>query len=271
MEVYLDYIFLENLIINISIFYQISIFSKKKVNIFKIILASIFLSIISIICKFEIVNNLLVQILSINIVIYLLYKSKKILEYFKYQLYYYAISMIYIGIIISTSILFKINLESIVIRIGLYITSSIITYITYKYIFKIIFSKVKYFNLTYKIILKDFENVSFKVFVDTGNNLKDNTTNLDVIVLNESMYIKKIGKNILEKSMYRDIKIDVITATGKSFLKGYVFKNVLIKKGGVEKAELKKVIILFINEKIKNDEYDGILSYDTYLNKLGDE
>ncbi|MEG1990051.1 MAG: sigma-E processing peptidase SpoIIGA [Clostridia bacterium] len=270
MKVYLDYILLENLIVNISIFYQISIFSKTKTKFLKIILMSIFLSIIAVVNSLEILNVLILQILSVNIAIYYIYKPKKNIEYFKYQVYFYGISMIYIGIIISTSLLFNITLNSILIRIILYITSSIVTYIVNKYIYKGILNKIKYFNLTYKIIFEEMNNCTFNVFVDTGNSLKDHISNLDVIVLNENNYSKKVKNIALNYKKNKEIKIDIVTASGRSDLKGYVFKNVVIKKGVIEKVRLKKVIVLFIKEEIKNNEYDGILSYDTYLNKLGD-
>ncbi|MEG2235946.1 MAG: sigma-E processing peptidase SpoIIGA, partial [Clostridia bacterium] len=90
MKVYLDYILLENLIVNISIFYQISIFSKTKTKFLKIILMSIFLSIIAVVNSLEILNVLILQILSVNIAIYYIYKPKKIIEYFKYQVYFYG-------------------------------------------------------------------------------------------------------------------------------------------------------------------------------------
>ncbi|MEG2235922.1 MAG: hypothetical protein RR144_05750, partial [Clostridia bacterium] len=84
------------------------------------------------------------------------------------------------------------------------------------------------------------------------------------------IYSKKVKNIALNYKKNKEIKIDIVTASGRSDLKGYVFKNVVIKKGVIEKVRLKKVIVLFIKEEIKNNEYDGILSYDTYLNKLGD-
>lgn len=256
MKVYLDYVFLENFIVNISILYQTGIFTKIKVNKFKLVILSMFLSAISILKVLEIGNSILIQILAVNIVIYILYLPKSILKYVKQQMYYYLIYITYIGIIISTSIFFSINLDKIYIRILLYIVTMFITYIINKYMWKIWISKLKYSNLTYKIVINSLNKITFKVFVDTGNNLKDPFSNLDVIVLNSNSYRIKSNKGLIDDKKREIVTLDVLTATGKSKIKGYIFNDISIKKGGIEKLALKKVIIVFIDEKINNDEYD---------------
>ena len=268
MKVYLDYVFIENLIINISILYQTSIFTKIKVKWTRLILVSNFLSIISIVKAFEIGNSMLINILSLNIAIYVLYKPNNVIKYIKLLMYYFLIYNIYIGIIISTTIFLNIKLDQITIRIILYIVSIFVTYIINKYMWKIWINKIKYNNLTYKVVLCGQDNISFKVFVDTGNSLKDPFSNLDVIVLNSKAYKRKYKKITLDSIKKEVTTLDVLTATGKSKIKGYIFSNVSIKKGGIEKVLLKKAIIVFIDEEINNNQYDGIISYNTYLEKL---
>ncbi len=256
MKVYLDYVFIENFIVNISVLYQTSIFVKVKVKKLKLIILSIFLSSISIINILNICNNILIQILTINIVLYLLFLPKKIIKYLKYQLYYYSIYITYIGIIISTSIFFNINLSKISMRILLYIVSMTITYIINRYMWKIWVNKIKYNNLTYKIVINSLNKITFKVFVDTGNTLNDHLNNLDVIILNSKIYESKMkGKSICTNSV-EVVSLEAITATGKTKVKGYIFDDISIKKGGIEKTKLKKAIIVFIDEKINNDEHD---------------
>ena len=268
MKIYLDYVFIENFIVNISILYQTSIFTKTKVSKIRLIILSIFLSIISIIRILEISNNIIIQILAVNIVIYLLYLPTSIVKYLKQQMYYYLIYIIYIGIIISTSIFFSINLNNIYIRILLYIVTMCVTYIINKYMWKIWINKIKYNNLTYKIVINSLNNLTFKVFVDTGNNIRDSFSNLDVIILNSKAYNLKLKSKLIDNKQREVVVIDVLTAIGKSKIKGYIFNDVSIRKGGVEKVILKKAIILFIDEKINNNEYEGIISYNTYLEKL---
>lgn len=268
MKVYLDYVFIENFIINISVLYQTSIFTKSKVGKLRLIIISTFLSVISIMKLLEIGNNILIQILAVNIAIYILYTPKNVIKYIKYQMYYYLIYIIYIGILISTSVFFSINLNSVITRITLYIVTILITYVINKYMWKIWVNKIKYNNLTYKVVLNDLNKVSFNVFVDTGNNVKDPFSNLDVIILNSRSYRLKYKNKVIDNTKRDVINIDVLTASGKTKIKGYIFDDVSIKKGGVEKVKLKKAIIVFIDEKINNDDYDGIISYNTYLEKL---
>lgn len=268
MKVYLDYVFIENFIVNISILYQTSIFTKTKISKMRLIILSIFLSIISILKTLEIGNNILIQILVVNIVIYLLYLPKSIIKYIKQQMYYYLIYIIYIGIIISTSVFFSINLNNIYLRILLYIVTAFITYIINKYMWKIWINKIKYNNLTYKIVINSLDKLTFKVFVDTGNNIRDSFSDLDVIVLNSKAYNSKLKCKLIDDKKREVVMIEVVTAIGKSKINGYIFNDISIKKGGIEKVILKKAIIVFIDEKINNNEYDGIISYNTYLEKL---
>lgn len=256
MKVYLDYIFLENFIINISVLYQTSIFTKTKVGKIKLILLSMFLSIISVIRYLKIGDNILIQILSISIVIYLLYFPKNIVKYVKLQMYFYLIYIMYIGIIISTSIFFSINLNKISVRIILYIITTFITYAINKYMWKIWISKIKSSSLTYKVVINSVDKVKFKVFVDTGNNLTDPFRNLDVIILNSTSYFVKMKRSLLERNTREIVFMDILTATGKSKIKGYIFNNISIMKGGIEKVLLQKAIIVFIDEKINNNEYE---------------
>jgi len=133
---------------------------------------------------------------------------------------------------------------------------------------KVWINKIKYNNLTYKIVINSLNKLTFKVFVDTGNNIRDTYSNLDVIIINSKIYKLKIKSNLIDDKEREVVILDVVTAIGKSKVNGYIFNDISIKKGGVEKVILKKAIIVFIDEKINNYEYDGIISYNTYLEKL---
>lgn len=268
MKVYLDYVFIENFIINLSILYQVSIFTKTKISKTRLILTSITFSIISVIKILNITNNIILQILVVFIGIYLLFLPKKIIKYFKYQMYYYLISITYIGIIISSAIFLGIKLNNIVTRISIYILSIVITYLINKYMWKMWINKIKYFNLTYKLVINSLDKIAFKVFVDTGHNIKDPFSNLDIIILNSETYISKLNSKKLDNIKSSMKEIEILTANGKSKIKGYIFNDISIRKRKTEKVLLKKAIILFIDEKINNNEYDGIISYNTYLEKL---
>lgn len=269
MKVYLDYVFIENFIVNISVIYQTNIFTKTKTTKLKLLIVSVFLSCISIIKSLDIGNNMLIQIVSISIAIYMLYKPKNLVKYIKLQLYFHMIYITYVGVLISSSVFFSINLNRFYIRIMLYIVTILITYIINKHMWKIWINKIKYNNLIYRMVIKSLNNVTFKVFVDTGNNLKDRIFNYDVIILNSKIYNSKLKKTYIDNKKRETINLDILTATGKSQIKGYIYDDISIRKGGIEKTILTKAIIVFIDEKINNQEYDGLLSYDTYLEKLG--
>jgi hypothetical protein len=117
-------------------------------------------------------------------------------------------------------------------------------------------------------VINSLNKIAFKVFVDTGNNVRDPISNLDVIILNSKAFLIKAQNNLLENKKREIVVLDVLTANGSSKIKGYIFNDISIKKGGIEKITLRKAIIVFVDEKINNDEYEGIISYNTYLEKL---
>ena len=270
MNIYLEEVFIENFIVNISVIILLYILSKKKINISKLFICSIFMSLICIIKIYNICNNLIIQILSVNFIVYIIFKDKKIITYLKNLLYFYFIYIEYIGIIIFSTLLFDINLKHLYIRCIFYIIATMLSYIIDSFMWKLWKTKLANDSLKYKIIFKD-QDMEFNVILDTGNFITDPCGINEVIILSEIAYLKKIQnkKLCLNSKNINNIEIDIKTVIGKSVLKGSIYNNVLIKKNNKEIYVFKKIIILFVEGNICNKRFDGIIGYDTYLNKLG--
>ena len=123
-------------------------------------------------------------------------------------------------------------------------------------------SKIKKDNLIYEIKIGE---VIIPAFVDTGNNVKDLVGNNDVLFV-ESKYYEKLYNNKLSlKTTY----IDINTVTGKENVKGYLLNNIVIKKNKQKLCQLKNVLFIFVDRKLNNnDDYEALISYDTYLEKM---
>ena len=104
-----------------------------------------------------------------------------------------------------------------------------------------------------------------KSFVDTGNSVKDNISNLDVIFINCKYYNKLKEEGVLNKKIYINIK----TLTGYENVDGYVVRNVSFYSNDKYVATVKRIIVSFTLQEMQNDEkYSALIGYNTYVEKL---
>ena len=185
MKIYLDYIFLENLIVNTVIILETILLtntdvSKKRRNL--VIILDTVLSCITVLVSD--LNNYIFHIIFSSITLYILFRFKNLYDYFKKFLCYYLIYFIYIGMIIALSISFNVNLENYVYKFAIYIISALILHIVVKDLWNMWKTKLKNRDLYFKLLI---DNVVVDAFVDTGNSVKDPATSLDVIFLKECL------------------------------------------------------------------------------------
>lgn len=265
MKIYLDYIFLENLVINLVIIEEITVFIKADVKYRKKFIISSFISLYTTIVTIYsdgIISSGIIKILIIAIAIYVLYKPRTIIKYFKFIIVYYLISFLYVGTIISLTLLFNISLKNIIFKILLYIVSGIALTIFTKYLWKIFKSNIKANDLIYIMYIG---NQKIKSFVDTGSNVKDSITHLDVIFISNYYYekIKEIGM------LKEPIDINIKTVIGRQKVKGYIVENISFYKQQKYITTVKKIIISFTLQEIETTEkYSALIGYNTYMENL---
>ena len=264
MKIYLDYIFLENFITNLIIIYQISIFCKIKFLKSRSIICNIILSLYSVLINTldnSIIESFLIKFILIFSSIYICYKPENLSAYIKYFLYYLMFYFIYIGIVIFIAVFFNIKLNIFCVRIILYILSGLILLLINKLMWKMWKNNIKN-KIVYKVNLNNF---SFKAFVDTGNNVKDTYNNVDVIFVSSSLKEKILENN----NFIKTTEMNISTATCNQNMEGYIFNNVSIYDECNKVIRLKKAEFIFIDSTLFNEkEYSGLISYDTYIEKL---
>ena len=264
MKIYLDYIFLENVIVNLIITLQINYFTKLKNRKINVAIGVLFISIyttIIYVLKNDFLNSVFIKLVVICIYAYITFVPKTIVKYFKNIVYYLLFSFLYIGIIIAISLLFNINLDYTYIKIIIYVISSFVMYIFFKYVWKMWKTNIKESDFTYNI---NIEGTNIISFVDTGNTVKDLVTNLNVIFVKDKYKDKLVY--YLNKNKKVEINIGTINNVSKEI--GYIFKNVSIYKDKKYITTLKKIIICFVNNNFINKEYDGLIGYETYTKDL---
>lgn len=263
MIVYIDYIFIENLIMNYLLLCGTKNMVKENAKKIRIILASIIGSIyvcVIYILQIKILTYSFCKLLLTFVMVYITFIPKKISIYLKEIFIFYFISILNTGTYMVLISIFNLNAKSIVIKIIIYILGYFFIKIIQQSTWKMFKTNLKKSQLIYDVYLKNGNKyVCYKGFIDTGN------TSKDIISGKPIFYASK--KQDIDLSKKEEVNIEINTVKGKGNIKGYVFDNLIIQKG--ENIKFTNAVICFTEEIKNNLGYDMILNYDTYEEELG--
>ena len=269
MTIYLDYIFLENLVINVVIILQVNSFFKLKLNKYKIIICALIDSVFSVI-NYLYLDNFVFSLLFTSISFYFLFQKllKTRINFIRAVIYYFIVYISYIGIIILIECITSIYLDNILNKLVLYFVSALINNYILNNLWKMWKTNIKENSLSVVIEVVD---ISIDAFVDTGNLVKDYSTNLNVIFIQKNLKEEIINKLINNNLNYELIKFNVSTINGINNYDGYVVNNIKIKNSNDE-AIISKIIFCFnLESNITNNtpkKYSAIIGYETYLDNF---
>lgn len=205
MTVYIDVIFLENLIINYIILYATSIIAKVKIKQYRVLLGSAVGAIYSVV--YYIVNLEWFVLAGVKIVlsiviIYISFNSKNFKNLIRDIIFFYLISFIFAGA--SLAVIYMVNSHNINIHNGVIIgeytlrtilIGIIISFFIMMLAFKFIKRKGNiYCNIKIKL---DNQEIATNAMIDTGNFLKEPITNIPVVVVEDTLLYEAIPKEIL--------------------------------------------------------------------------
>ncbi len=208
MTVYLDVIFIENMIINYIIIYVTGIISRAKIKQIRIIIGSLIGAIYSIIyylINLKIYSSVILKILLSVIIIYISFNSSNFKNLIKQIILFYLVSFVFGGA--SIAIIYMVNSQNITIEngvlIGNYTIKTVLVGIAVAYFTILVGSKFVKNKMTKKDFLCDVEislngkKVRTKAMIDTGNLLKEPISNVPVIVMEHSLFYGIIPNEIL--------------------------------------------------------------------------
>lgn len=208
MTIYIDIIFIENLIINYIILYVTGVISKARIKNKKIIIASIIgatYSIIYYILKLEIYSSFILKIILSAIMIYIAYDTKSFKTLWKKIILFYLVSFVFAGA--ALGIIYMVNSQDITIQNGVLVGSYTIKTILIGIIIAFIIINVGFDIIKTKISKKDLicdmeikinnKTIKTKAMIDTGNFLKEPITNIPVAVVEHTLLYDAIPKEIL--------------------------------------------------------------------------
>ena len=295
MNVYLDIIFLENIIMNSIILFATSLILKKKANYIRILVSSIIGSIYSIIeyiYQLPIYSSLISIVILSLVIVYVAFNPHSLNKMLKNLLIFYLVTFVFGGtalallnVINSDNILSKITIfkENYIVKIA--ILGGFIGFIVIIIAFRIVKNKITTKDVLKQIRVK-INNVEIetRAMLDTGNLLKEPITNIPVVIIERTLLYDVIPKEILnnlEKILGGDfslipeliqneyiskLKFIPFTSIGKEngMLVGLLAQNLEI----IEEDEIRKIdkVIIGIYDKslTKKGEYRALLGMNVW-------
>ena len=292
MIVYLDIIFLENVLMNYIIIFTTGMILKNEFKRKNVLLASCIGAIYSIFMYLNILkitSNFLMKIILSVIIIKIAFNPKKRKNLLKYLVIFYLVSFIFGGCIFA--LMYIVKPQFVQIRNGMFvgtypikiaIAGGLVAYVVTQISFKMVKTKINKKDMIYAIeIFYKEKSVKLKGLLDTGNLLKDPITGNPVIIVQKDKLINLFSQNILnniEKILGGDVKF-TIEEDEDIFLKVRIlpfssignengmlvgikvdYINILIDETN---KKMKDVIVGIYNKKItKNEEYSAIFGLD---------
>ena len=290
MTIYLDVIFLENIVINYIILYVTGIISKVQIKQNRLFLGALIGAIYSVIYylfKLKIYSSFIVKIFLSIVIIYVAFNSNNFKDLLKKVLLFYLTSFVFGGAAIA--IIYMVNSQNITIQNGVLVGSYtlktvligiVVAYFTIIFAFKIIKTKISKKDLICEIeVTLNNKKIRTIALIDTGNMLKEPITNWPVIVMEHTLLydflpkeilnhseeilggdFSKIPENIIEEYSSR-LKVIPYSSLGKQngMLLGVKGENLIVYLKE-EMRQLDKVIIAIYNKSLtKRGEYRSLL------------
>ena len=210
MTIYVDVIFIENLLLNFIILCATAVIGKGKIHIFKFLLSSSFGSLYAIlnyIINLNTFENFLLKLFISSFMILISFDNKKLKVFFKNLVMFYLTSFTFGGV--AFMLLFFISPENVIYEnghfIGTYpikitIIGGVLGFLIIALVAKFIKDRIQNTLCDLEIAFKG-KIIHIKTLIDLGNLLKEPITNQDVIVVQKSSLEELIDKKILNEAI----------------------------------------------------------------------
>ena len=290
MTIYIDIVFIENLLMNYIILFATGIILKIEAKHIRLILASLvgaIYTIIAYVSALKIYSNIFLKFILSLMIIYIALNPKSIKKLFKYTLIFYLTSFVFGGA--AFALIYIVKPQEILKNNGLVLNSNslkvifisaiiafVIIIIGFKIVKNKISSKDMFCDIKIKINQKEIET---KAMIDTGNFLKEPITNTPVIVVEHTLLYEcmpkeilnhiesilggdfsEIPENIKEEYMSR-LKVIPFSSLGKQngMLLGIKAEEVMIKKEEENKRKENIIIGIYDKSLTKRGEYRALV------------
>ena len=269
MNVYIDIIFVENLLMNYIILYGTGFIQKDNMKSIKLIIASLIGAMYAIISYLKIIpiySNVFIKILLSIIICYIAFTIKSAKKLFKTVLLFYLVSFATAGLAIA--LIYLVNPENVNLKNGVFVgtypmkmifISGALGFVIIQYSFKVNKRIMKNKELICDLIINVYgKNVHTKAFIDSGNNLRDPLTNKPVVIIEK----EKI-QNVLP---FMNLSYESLIKNSDSRLRLIPFKSIGKQNGMLVGIKANFVKVIQHNGE-ENNIYDVTIGL--YENKIG--
>ena len=209
MTIYIDVVFLENLVMNSIILVASGIILKKKMKWIRIILASslgAIYTIIGYISVLEIYSNLILKVILSILIIYIAFNPQTVKQLWKDLLIFYLTSFVFGGV--AFALIYVVKPQDILMKNGLFLgtyplktvlLAAIVAFIIIIAAFAIVKTKFSKKDMFCDVEVElNNKVIKIRAMIDTGNLLKEPITNTPVIVLEHTLLYECVPKEILD-------------------------------------------------------------------------
>ena len=208
MIIYVDIVFVENLLMNYIILFATAIINKVEIRIRKIFLASLLGSLYAIVIQFVVFQNfigIVIKIILSITMVYIAFKPGNFKKLFRQILIFYLTSFTLGGV--AFFLLYFVRPQDILIKNGVYIGTypikiallgGTIGFAIITIAFKIIKSNINKQNILYELeICLNGKDTTMTALLDTGNLLKEPISGTPVAIVEKSQLEKILPMNFL--------------------------------------------------------------------------
>lgn len=292
MTIYIDVIFIENIIMNYIILLANALVLKIKINHLRLILGSAvgaLYTVIAYVIPNKIFSDFFLKLLLSIIIVYLSFKPLSLKKMLTELLTFYLTSFVFGGAAIACIYIFK--TQNILMKDGILlenfslktvIMSAIIALIVIAITFKIVKSKFSRRDMYKEIeIILDEKNIKVNAMVDSGNMLKEPITGKSVIIVEHTCFYNILPKEILNnlenilggdlenideevKNKYlKRLKFIPFSSLGKQNGMILGISPQFVKICGEEEKEIKNSIVGIYNKSLTKDgSYRALIGID---------
>ena len=209
MTIYIVVVFLENLVMNSIILIASRIILKKELKPIRILLASSFgavYTIIGYVSVLEIYSNLVLKIILSILIIYVAFNPQTVKQLWKEILIFYLTSFVFGGV--AFALIYIVKPQEILMKNGLYLgtyplktvlLAGIVAFFIIISAFAIVKTRFKKKDMFCDVELKlNNRIIKTRAMIDTGNLLEDPITNTPVIVLEHTLLYECVPREILD-------------------------------------------------------------------------
>ena len=209
MTVYLDIIFLENILMNYIIIFATGVVIKTECRKLRIFIASLVGAVYTVVMYLNIIpiySNFIMKVILSIAIVYIAFKpisSKKLIKDLKI---FYLVSFVFGGCVFA--LMYFLKPQMVEIRNGVFVGSypikvalvgALIAFIVIQISFKLVKTKLSKKDMIYNVELYiNKKSTKVKALLDTGNLLKDPITGFPVIVVEHKSLYSLIPEKVLD-------------------------------------------------------------------------